>query len=99
VLARWQAQADAALDHRLAEARRELTPLLPQLQSDVPVHLHVEAGPVVDRLVASAVRFGPHAVLVLGRRSPGARQGAPGAIARRVLALTRVPVLVYLPEA
>jgi nucleotide-binding universal stress UspA family protein len=98
VLARWQAHADTAIDRRLDEARRELTPLLPQLHSEVPVRLQVESGDVVDRLVAATDRCGPHTVLVLGRRSPGARQGAPGAVARRVLAQARVPVLVYLAE-
>jgi hypothetical protein len=38
-------------------------------------------------------------MLVLGRRTRASRGGSPGSTAYRVLTMTNVPVLVYLPEA
>lgn len=98
VPARWQSHADAAVHQRLDDARAELEILLPGLRCEAPIDLHVESGAIAERLAARAGEYGPHALLVLGRHSPGSRRGAPGDVARRVVAQTGVPVLVYLPE-
>jgi nucleotide-binding universal stress UspA family protein len=96
---RWSAHAAEAARERIDTARRDLALLLPQLRSEVPVHLHVESGRIAERLAATATATRAHRpLLVLGRRPPGARRGPPGAIAARVLALAKIPVLVYLPE-
>jgi nucleotide-binding universal stress UspA family protein len=98
VIERWQGHADRACEQGIDEARRELALVLPELRAEVPLHLRIESGSVADRLAASAAQAGPHAMLILGRRSPGSKRGAPGDIARRVLAQTGAPVLVYLPD-
>lgn len=97
VPARWQAYADSAIAERVEAARRELTTTMKGAAGDVAVRLRVEPGSVPQAL-ADAARGGSgrHPVLVLGRRPPGERGAAPGAIASRVLALTSAPVLLHV---
>jgi hypothetical protein len=69
------------------------------MQTDVPMRLVVESGDIAERLAAaSAAVEGAGRLVVLGRRSPGARGGPPGAIAARVMARSASPVLVYLAD-
>lgn len=95
---RWQADANAACGRRADEARRELSTALPGLRCQVPLELHVETGNVSGTLAAWAARYGTQAILAMGRRSAQSRRGAPGDIARRVLARTTSPLLVHLSE-
>ncbi len=100
VLERWQRHAQAAVSGRIQSALREFASLLPALASPVPIGLRVESGDVAEQLAAVAgADLHAHPLLVLGRRPPGARRGAPGAIAARVLARAPIPVLVYLGQA
>jgi nucleotide-binding universal stress UspA family protein len=99
VLARWTAHADAAVADRITTATRELDTVMRAIRSPVPVHPAVLTGAVAEQLAhVAAVGEGRHPLLVLGRRTRADRQGAPGAIAYRVLTNARVPVLVHLPE-
>jgi len=99
VLERWRGHADAAIARSIDEARHELGSLIPTLGAKVPVTLRVESGPVPEGIAgAVAPSEGRHPLLVLGRRNRTSRLGAPGATAYRVLTLTRVPVLLHLPE-
>ena len=99
VPARWSAHADAALRAQTEAARTELASALRHIPAEAPMTLHVESGHVAERLAAlvapSAAR---HPVLVLGRRTPSERDGAPGTTAYRVLTMSEVPVLMHLPD-
>ena len=97
VLDRWRAHAEAAIQASLAAARQELESLLRGLHSPVPVTIRVEDGAVPNRLAEAAGPTRDRApILVLGRKAPGSKGGAPGTIAYRVLALANVPVLMYV---
>lgn len=98
VIARWSAYADEAMRRRITEARKELGALLPCVHAEVPLNLYVESGVVADGLAGAVDRAGHHAMLVLGRRTRVDRGGAPGSTAYRVLTITNVPMLVYLPD-
>jgi nucleotide-binding universal stress UspA family protein len=98
VLGRWSSQADSAHTRGIDKARRDIDPLVTGLQGDVPLQFDVDSGAVADRLAAAAARLGPHSILVMGRHSLGSTRGAPGDIARRLLAQTQSLVLVFLPD-
>lgn len=98
VLERWRSHASAAVNGRAERERREIHAALAGLKPSVPIPLHVEIGPVPERLAGAASIPGTHPILVLGRRSRARRAGAPGATAYRVLSLSRVPVLVHPPR-
>jgi nucleotide-binding universal stress UspA family protein len=94
---RWRPHAEAVVRNRTEEARAQLHSLAQTLSSTVPVRSRVEAGDVPDTLAAAAAPSDSRLpILVLGRRPPQTRDGAPGAIAYRVLTLAHVPVLVYV---
>jgi nucleotide-binding universal stress UspA family protein len=99
VLSRWRAHAETAVRDRVAAARQELDLLIRGLGCSVPVEVRVEAGAVPNRLAEAA---GPardrSPILVLGRKAPGSKGAAPGAIAYRVLSLASVPVLMYVAD-
>jgi nucleotide-binding universal stress UspA family protein len=93
----WQPHAEAVIRNRTEEARAQLESLSQTLASPVPVSTRVETGDIPHALAsAAAPSAGAHAILVLGRKAPGQRDGAPGAIAYRVLMLAQVPVLVHI---
>jgi nucleotide-binding universal stress UspA family protein len=97
VLARWRAHAETAVRDRVAAARQELEAVIRSLGCSVPVELRVEAGAVPAGLAdvaAPALNRAP--ILVLGKKAPGSKGGAPGTIAYRVLSLANVPVLMYV---
>jgi len=96
---RWQPYADAAVSERRESAQRDLTTLTEPLGQSVPVRLRVETGSVSQTL-ANITAPAPwrQPILVLGRRPPGVKGKAPGAIAYRLLMLAQVPVLVHVPE-
>jgi len=96
---RWLAHAEAAVHQRVEAARTELRAALHHVGAEVPVNMHVETGPVPERLAQAATPArGLYPLLVLGRRTRPTRAGTPGSTAYRVLTMVKVPVLVYLPE-
>lgn len=99
VLSRWSAHAESAQKSRIEAARTQLTCALHYLEGVVPSLVEVDTGPVPDRLAeAVSVTDKRYPLLVLGRRTPGERDGAPGSTAYRVLTLAGVPVLMFLEE-
>jgi nucleotide-binding universal stress UspA family protein len=95
VPARWSAHADAALRQHVDTARADLTAAM----HDHPMRLVVRTGRIAEELAAAVIpERATHPILVLGRRTHDERGGAPGTTAYRVLTLTSVPVLMYLPE-
>jgi nucleotide-binding universal stress UspA family protein len=96
---RWQPHAEAVLRDRAIEARMELQSLARTLASPVAVSTRVERGDVPQVLARTAAPSAASVpLLVLGRKAPGRRDSAPGAIAYRVLALAQAPVLVYVDD-
>ena len=96
---RWQAQADAVVLNRVAQARRELDALAQRLPSPVVIRLKATDGPVPEVLAEAATAGGGrHPILVLGRAT---RDGgtAPGAIAYQTLSRAQVPVLMHAAQA
>ena len=97
VLKRWQSHAAAAVANRVAEARRRLTTLAESVACEAAVQTRVEQGAVAAQLAeCTASSDTRRPILVLGRRAPGERGGAPGATAYRVLMLSKVPVLMHV---
>jgi len=97
---RYQPHADALLRDRETEARSQLESLRRTLPRSVHVTTIVTTGDVPAELAAAAEpSLCARPMLVLGRRPPGRRDGAPGAIAYRVLMLSRSPVLVHVATA
>jgi nucleotide-binding universal stress UspA family protein len=99
VPARWSAHADTALQQHIDTARADLTAAMHDMATEHPLRLVVRTGRIADELAAAVTPAGgTHPILVLGRRTHDERGGAPGATAYRVLTMTSVPVLMYLPE-
>lgn len=99
VLTRWRTHAAAAVRERVEAARAELARVSADLHCPVGLSAVVESGGVADRLAAAAAPSRDrHPMLVLGRRTPGERGGAPGSIAYRVLTLARVPVWMHIEQ-
>jgi nucleotide-binding universal stress UspA family protein len=97
VIARWRPQAEAAIREHAATARRELEAWAQSLGCPALTTANVEIGVVAERLAdAAAPSASRRPILVLGRRAPGERGGAPGATAYRVLTLANVPVLMHV---
>jgi len=97
VPARWRPHADRVAAEKTEVARRDLARLMGTIASPVPITTHVESGRVAERLAELAAPIGSrHPMLVLGRRGPRFRDGAPGSTAFRVAALSRVPVLMHV---
>jgi nucleotide-binding universal stress UspA family protein len=97
VATRWRAQAESAIRERVGAAQKELANVARDLACAVPLTLRVETGAVPSCLAdVAAPAAGRAPMLVLGRRSPESRAGAPGAIAYRVLSLAKVPVLMHV---
>jgi nucleotide-binding universal stress UspA family protein len=100
VLERWKPHAERALVERADLARRDLAERLSAIDSPVRVTTRVERGNVAECLAEAAAPIGTrHPLLVLGRRSPRAEGGTPGATAYRVVSSARVPVLMYRERA
>jgi nucleotide-binding universal stress UspA family protein len=98
VPARWTAHAEAAMADRIATATHELETAARAIRRG-QVQRRVANGDVAEQLAAAAAAgTDRRPILVLGRRRRADRQGAPGAIAYRVLMRARVPVLVHLPD-
>jgi nucleotide-binding universal stress UspA family protein len=97
VIARWRPHAEAAIRERAAVARRDLEAFAQSLACPSLASASVEMGVVAERLAdAAAPSASRRPILVLGRRAPGDRGGAPGATAYRVLTLAKVPVLMHV---
>jgi nucleotide-binding universal stress UspA family protein len=99
VLHRWEMHARAAIASRLRQVEPEIRAHVHGLGLDTPPSLAIQVGDVVERLTeAAAPQPGRAPMLVMGRRSPGHRDNAPGATALRVLTTAHVPVLIQLHE-
>ena len=99
VIERWKPHADAAIEQRLRESRKDLDRLARGLAMDVAIDTRVDIGPVPDCIAAAAHSDETHhPLLVLGRRLPHGRGDAPGSIAYRVASLARVPTLMFMAE-
>ena len=97
VPARWQPHAARALADRVSSARSELEGVVRQLACGAPIEARVDTGSVPDRLASiGAPAEGRAPLLVLGKKAPASRGGAPGTIAYRVLSLAHVPVLMHV---
>lgn len=95
VLVRWRDQADSAVRRRAADVRGQLESMAASLSCAVPAQLRVEQGAVAVRLSdAASPADSRRPILVLGRRLPGERGGAPGSTAYRTLMLAKVPLLM-----
>ena len=98
VLSRWSAHADAAQRERLDDAHARLSEAA-ALRDLNPGSVKITSGNVAEELAKAVTpSAGRHPLLVLGRRPRAERGDAPGNIAVRVLALSEVPVLMYLPD-
>lgn len=96
VLERWRSHAEAATNERVDLARRELAQVAGSLPTQAPITSRVETGPIPERLSELAVPWGARQpMLVLGKRAAD-RGGAPGALAYRVLTISRAPVLMHV---
>ena len=94
---RWQPYAAEVVQQRATEARTQLQSVERSLGSSVQVTTRVEAGDVAEQLAQLAAPSPTSdPLLVLGRKAPGQRDSAPGAIAYRVLMRAQVPVLVHV---
>lgn len=98
VLTRWSAHAERAQDQRLKEARARVADAA-ALRDLAPYRVEITTGSIPEKL-AEAVRASGdrQPLLVLGRRTRAERGGTPGSTAVRVLALSEVPILMYLPD-
>ena len=99
VLVRWRGHAAVAVRDLAEAARTKLAKLAESSGCDVTVQVRVTQGATAHQLAeCTASSEARRPVLVLGRRSPGEKGGAPGATAYRVLMLSKVPVLMYVAE-
>jgi nucleotide-binding universal stress UspA family protein len=96
VPARWQPHATRALEDRASSARTELEAVVRQVACGAPITWRVETGDVADRLASIAAPSERAPLLVLGKKAPRSRGGAPGTVAYRVLSIAQVPVLMYV---
>lgn len=92
----WRTEIDAIVKKQIAEARVRAEHVLAAVRPLVPVTFQVEVGAVASCLTYLA-RSAPAGVLVLGRAPRPRSYGPPGAVASRVLARTRIPVLLHIP--
>jgi universal stress protein A len=96
---RWRARADDVAAQQVVAARRDLGAPLEGLGQGATPPLTVVVGSIPEALArAGAPASGRDPLLVLGRRARATGGHAPAATANRVLAMTRGPVLVHLPD-
>jgi nucleotide-binding universal stress UspA family protein len=93
---RWRTDIDAIVTKQVDEARDRAEPVLAAVRRIVPVTFEVLVGAVASCLISVALSA-PCGVLVLGRAPRPRSYGPPGAVASRVLARTRIPVLMHIP--
>ena len=80
-------------------ARNQLEIVTRSLDCGVPVQIRLETGVVAVQLAEAAASSSTRRpILVMGRRSPGEKGGAPGSTAYRVLLLAKAPVLMYVED-
>ena len=98
-LARWRVHTETAVRGRVEAARNQLEIVTRSLECGVPVQIRLETGVVAVQLAEAAASSSTRRpILVLGRRSPGEKGGAPGSTAYRVLLLAKAPVLMYVED-
>jgi nucleotide-binding universal stress UspA family protein len=98
-LARWRVHSDRAVRGRLEAARDQLEIVTRSLECGVTTQIRLETGVVAVQLAeAAGSSTTRRPILVLGRRRPGEKGGAPGSTAYRVLLLAKAPVLMYVAD-
>jgi nucleotide-binding universal stress UspA family protein len=96
VIERWRPHADRVIAERINLASRQLTQYVAAIDTPVQITTRVENGRVADRLAEAAAPIGArNPLVVLGRRSPHAPTGTPGATAYRLASSARVPLLMH----
>ena len=96
-LVRWRVHSESAVRGRVEAARDQLAVVTQSLECQVPLKITLETGDVALHLAEAAAASGARrSILVLGRRRPGEKGGAPGSTAYRVLILAKVPVLMHV---
>jgi nucleotide-binding universal stress UspA family protein len=99
VLVRWRTHSESAVRSRIEAAREQLEAVTRSLECEVPAEMKLETGIVAAQLAeAAASSSARRPILVLGRRRPGEKGGAPGSTAYRVLLLAKAPVLMYVAD-
>jgi nucleotide-binding universal stress UspA family protein len=90
-------EAETATHARIVAATTELTGKLSALGAPAPVRVRIETGEVAEQLVETTAPRGTRSpLLVLGRRPSVDGAAALGHVVSRTLAMTRVPVFVYV---
>ena len=98
-LARWRVHSDSAVRGRVEAARDQLEIVTRSLECGVTTQIRLETGVVAVQLAeAAGSSTTRRPILVLGRRRPGEKGGAPGSTAYRVLLLAKAPVLMYVAD-
>jgi nucleotide-binding universal stress UspA family protein len=98
-LMRWRVHSENAVRGRVTAARDQLDTVTRSLGCQAPPQVKLEIGDVALHLAEAAASFSTRRpILVLGRRRPGEKGGAPGSTAYRVLLLAKVPVLMHVAD-
>jgi nucleotide-binding universal stress UspA family protein len=98
-LVRWRVHSENAIRGRVTAARDELETVTRSLGCQAPLQIKLETGDVALRLAEAAASSSTRRpILVLGRRKPGEKGGAPGSTAYRVLMLAKTPVVMHVAE-
>ena len=96
-LTRWSRHAEKATTELTEAARSHVASALRQMEG-LSASVDIRVGSVAECLAqAAASTGGRRPILVLGRRTPSERGGAPGSVASRVLTETDALVLMHLP--
>jgi nucleotide-binding universal stress UspA family protein len=98
-LMRWRVHSENAVRGRVTAARDRLETVTGSLGCQAPPQVKLETGDVALLLAEAAASSSTRRpILVLGRRRPGEKGGAPGSTAYRVLLLAKVPVLMHVAD-
>jgi len=98
-LVRWRVHSENAVRSRVTAAREQLETVIRSIGCQAPLQMKLETGDVALHLAEAATSSSTRRpILVLGRRRPGEKGGAPGSTAYRVLMLAKAPVLMYVAE-
>ena len=98
-LMRWRVHSESAVRGRVMAAQDQLEIVTRSLGCQAPLQIKLETGDVALHLSeAAAASSARRPILVMGRRKPGEKGGAPGSTAYRVLMLAKAPVLMHVAE-
>ena len=98
-LMRWRVHSESAVRARVMAAQDQLEIVTRSLGCQAPLQIKLETGDVALHLAeAAAASSARRPILVMGRRKPGEKGGAPGSTAYRVLMLAKAPVLMHVAQ-